>query len=265
MPTSVWNGTISLGMINISVKMYKATDRATSISFNNINSKTNNKVIQPKIDSVTGEPVEQTDIVKGYKVGDEYIIVDPEEIQKLHPKSSSSLELVARVPLDCIDEKMYEEPYILGTDDANARAYHLLRETLDISGQVAVGKIVIRQTERLCAIIPGEDDNLELHVLRWDSQIRELDSIAPDPVEMTSQERQVMKELFNTIPEKDSVSEFKNEYNDQLVELIEAQTDTAPATETKVHRVAPSSGGEFLELLNNAVKEAKGQKKVSEQ
>jgi len=66
MPRSTWKGYLKLSLVSCAVALYTATSAAERVSFNTLNRKTGNRLKQQMLDSVTEEPVDPADRVKGY-------------------------------------------------------------------------------------------------------------------------------------------------------------------------------------------------------
>ena len=69
MPRSSWKGYLKLSLVSCAVALYNASSASERVSFNTLNRKTGNRLKQNLVDSVTGEPVDTAERVKGYQVG----------------------------------------------------------------------------------------------------------------------------------------------------------------------------------------------------
>ena len=66
------------------------------------------------MDSETGEPLERSEIVKGYKLeGDQYVILENEELKDLQVESSRILDLEAFVDRASVDPIYMDAPYYI--------------------------------------------------------------------------------------------------------------------------------------------------------
>jgi len=223
-PRATWAGTISFGMVSIPVKMYTATDAKKGISFNQINKETGNRVSQPKVDSVTGEKVEE--VVKGYEVAKgKYVLIDEAEIEALTPDRTSSIDLVTFVDEDEIDSLYMDTPYYLGADAGGDKPYVLLERALRQKGKIAIGKFVMKSKEYLCVIRPVGDKGLAISTLRWHEQLRDNEAIAPGAgIEVTDQEVQMAGQLIDNMAGDDfDITELKDTYTEEVRKLIEAK------------------------------------------
>ncbi len=72
-------GYLKLSLVSCAVALYNASSASERVSFNNLNRKTGNRLKQNLVDSVTGEPVDTADRVKGYQVSKgQYVMVEDE-------------------------------------------------------------------------------------------------------------------------------------------------------------------------------------------
>lgn len=223
-PRATWTGTVSFGMIAIPVKMYTATDAKKGISFNQINKKTGNRISMPKVDSVTGEAVEE--VVKGYEVAKgQYVLIDEAEIEALTPDRSSSIELISFVDDDDIDPLYMDTPYYLGANVGGDKPYVLLEKALREKGKMAIGKFVMKSKEYLCVIRPVGEKGLAISTLRWHEQLRDNTAIAPGAgIEITDQEVAMAGQLIDAMSGEDfDITVLKDTYTEEVRKLIEAK------------------------------------------
>ena len=90
---------------------FPATSEREKISFHQLNKETGNRIRYRKVDSETGDEVEQADIIKGYEVTKgEYIEIDPEELEAVAIESKRTIEIEEFVPKTEIDELYMRDP-----------------------------------------------------------------------------------------------------------------------------------------------------------
>src|ERR1700730_16434379 len=154
MPRAIWSGAIRFGLVNVPVKLYSATSPKT-VCFHQISSKTGARVRQKRVDPSTGDEVPFEEIVKGYELSpDRYVLISPEELDALDPKATKTIDIEEFVDLVDIDPIYYDHSYYLAPATGGAKAYRLLLEAMREAGKVAIGKIVIRSKQQLCALRP---------------------------------------------------------------------------------------------------------------
>jgi DNA end-binding protein Ku len=80
-PRAHWKGYLKLSLVSCPIALYPAISAAERISFRQVNKQTGNRLRQQLVDSVTGEPVERSEVGPGYEVGEEqFLLVEDEEI-----------------------------------------------------------------------------------------------------------------------------------------------------------------------------------------
>ena len=138
MPSSVWSGYVTFGLISIPVKLFSAA-RSEGISFRMLHKECGTRVKQQYICPVHERPVTREEIVKGYEFEkDRYIEVSPEEIKKIEPRTARAMEILEFVPLAEVDAMFFDTSYYLVPDDPGLRAYVLLRRAMADSGKCAM-------------------------------------------------------------------------------------------------------------------------------
>lgn len=236
---AVWTGSVSFGMVNLAVKLYKAADSGDKVSFRQLNSATGHPIAQKRVDSITGEEVPYDDIVKGYEIeSNTYVQVDPDELNELLPTKTKQIEVTHFVDESQIPLIHYDEPYYLGIDAPGAnKTYNLLLEALKKTGRVAVGRVVMRSRESLVCLRP-EGDHLTCYTMRWIDQVRQ--PVKVEPTEFSEQELEMAVQLIENSKHELDLGELHDEYNSRVMELIEAKaqgetiTIETPETEKTV-------------------------------
>ncbi|MGH2910697.1 MAG: Ku protein, partial [Solirubrobacteraceae bacterium] len=165
------------------------------------------------------------DIVKGYELSpDRYVLIEPEELDALDPKATRTIDIEEFVELSEIDPIYYDHSYYLAPAAGGAKAYRLLMEAMNESHKIAIGRIVIRSKQQLCALRPiGEALGLSTmlfgdEVLSPD-RIDELDALGD--AEATKREVTMAQQLIDSLSAEFDPAKFKDEYRERVLELIE--------------------------------------------
>jgi DNA end-binding protein Ku len=245
MPRAIWSGAISFGLVNVPVKLYSATSPKT-VRFHQLSRESGSRIRQKRVDATTGDEVAFEDIVKGYELTpDRYVIIEPEELDALDPKATKTIDIEEFVDLTEIDPIYYDHSYYPAPATGGAKAYRLLLEAMREAGKVAIGKIVIRSKQQLCALRPtGEVMALSTmlfgdEVLPWD-RLDELDAL--EEAEATKRELTMAQQLIDSLSAEFDPEKFKDEYRERVLELIErkaAGEEIAVAPEAEEAAPAP--------------------------
>jgi DNA end-binding protein Ku len=156
-PRPYWKGHLRLSLVACPIELYPATSEREKISFNQLNSKTGNRIKYKKVDAATGEEVDSHDIIKGYQFEKgQYVTVSPDELEAVVPESTHVVEIVSFVPEDEIDELYFNSPYFITPkeEDYANEAFAVIREALNQKGMVAIGRVVFGSREHMIAIKP---------------------------------------------------------------------------------------------------------------
>ena len=126
------------------------------------------------IDAGTEEPVERKELVKGFEIAKgEYVIVTQDEIDSVRLESTKTIDIESFVPRDDIDRLYWDNPYYLVPDGKMAaEPFAVIREAMERSGQVALGRVVMSQRERLVALEP-RDKGIVATMLRTHDEVRD--------------------------------------------------------------------------------------------
>ncbi len=216
---SIASLTISFGLVAIPVKLYSATLSSERISFNLLRQRDGSRVKQQYIAVADGQPVERSEMVKGYEVAkDQYVMFSPEELKELEDTTTHAIDIGQFVPLESVDPVYFDGTYYLAPDKGGAKPYTLLATALRKAGQCAVGRWVSRGKEHIVAIRPmGE--GLAMHQLHFRAEVRDLKDLGIEPAPVSEPELKLAQQLIDQL----SAKRFDpNEYVDEFKGRIEA-------------------------------------------
>jgi DNA end-binding protein Ku len=223
MPRSIWTGAISFGLVTVPVKLYSAVQRK-SVRFHQLSGKSGVRIAQKRVDPTTGDEVAYEDIVKGYEIApDQYVRIEPAELESLDPKKTKTIEITDFVALDEIDPIFYDHPYYLAPAAGGAKPYRLLYEAMQETRRVAIAKVVIRQKENLVAIRPMEGGVLGMSTMVFADEVVPPDRLddLPGDVEATPQEVEMAKLLIDQLAADFEPEKYADSYREDVLALIE--------------------------------------------
>ena len=168
-----WQGHLRLSLVTCPVALYTATNSRGDVHFNMLHKKTHNRIRMIPTDPDLG-PVERSDIVKGYQYEkDQYIVLTQDEIDSVRLESTRTIDIERFVDAESIDRLYWDNPYFLVPDGKlAAEAFGVIREAMSKAGQVALGRAVMHQRERLLAIEP-RDRGMVAWSLRSRDEVRD--------------------------------------------------------------------------------------------
>ncbi|GAO10530.1 DNA end-binding protein Ku [Streptomyces lydicamycinicus] len=255
---SIWNGSISFGLVTIPVKTYSATDRTSSVSFVRIHEKDGAQIQYRKICELDGEEVPNEEVGKGYQApGDDTVVpITDDDLSRLPMPTAKTLSILSFADPDEIDPLQMDKAYYLGPNGAAAtKPYALLREALEDHRKVAIGKVAMRGRESL-AMLRAHDGALVMHTLLWPDQIRPVTGVAPDDVELRENELTLAETLMDSLGELDP-AELHDDYREAVEELVAAKLEGEPVAPA----ASSTSGAQVIDLtaaLEKSVRAARG-------
>jgi DNA end-binding protein Ku len=227
MPRSIWTGAISFGLVTVPVKLYSAVQRK-SVRFHQLNGKTGMRIQQKRVDPTTGDEVPYEEIVKGYEIApDQYVLIEPGELEALDPKKTKTIEISDFVDLDAIDPIYYDHPYYLAPGAGGAKPYRLLYEAMVESRKVAIAKVVIRQKENLVAIRPMDGGVLGMSTMIFADEVVPADRLddLPDDIETKEQEVEMARMLIDSLASDFEPEKYEDTYREEVLALIERKAE----------------------------------------
>jgi DNA end-binding protein Ku len=220
MPKSIWNGTVTFGMVNVPVKLYSATESKT-VHFNEVHVKDGAKIEHRRICPKEDREVPYKDIVSGYEVSSgKYVVLEKDEVKAASGNRGKVIELEEFVRAEEIDPVFYDKTYYVGSRDEED-AFRLLHEALRKSEQAGIGRFTFHDREYLVALRAGEDV-LILHTLRFHDEVisgdeLELDGTARKP---SKREIDMAGRLVESMGEEFKPGNYEDTYRDAVLELI---------------------------------------------
>src|SRR6476469_1355099 len=164
MAASVWTGYLTFGLISMPVKLFSGA-RGTRVPFHMLHRTDNARVKQQLYCPVDEQVIDRNEIVKGYEFRKgEYVIIEPEEIKKIEPKTAKAMEILEFVPANEIDPLYFESSYYLMPEEAGKRPYALLQKALAESEYVAIAKLAMHNREYTVFLRPYKH-GLMLHTM----------------------------------------------------------------------------------------------------
>jgi len=221
-----WQGHLKLSLVSCPVALYTATNSGGDVHFNLINPKTNNRIKMVTTDPDTG-PIDRSELVKGYEVSKgEYILLTQDEINAVKLESTKTIDIERFVSEDEIDRLYWDNPYFLAPDGkAAAEAFGVIRQAMEKSGQIALGRVVIGTRERIIALEPRGKGMLA-YTIRTADEVRNPDEIfnhisdEKAPADMLSIAEKIIEQREGPF----DPSQFVDRYEEALKTLIAEKT-----------------------------------------
>jgi len=258
-----WRGYISFGLVTIPVKLYTATEQK-DVRFRLLHTECHTPIKNQRFCPHCDRTIEWADVVRGYEVSkNRFVVVTDEEIEKIPMDTTGNVNIAGFVELQEIDPIYYERSYYVVPDEGGAKAFLLLGEALREVNRVAVGKVVIREKEQLVSLRPY-DGALVMSTLYYADEVRALSGLDELPVEakVHPNERKMAVQLVENLAMEFQVEEFRDEYRDALLAMIEAKGKGEEVASPK-EAAAPGKVVDLMEALKRSVEMAQDRRRPS--
>lgn len=260
-----WKGHLRLSLVSIGIELYPATASASRLSLHQIHKPSGQRVRYQKIAPGVG-PVDIDEIVKGFEIRkDEYVLLEPEELDDIKLESKRTIDLVQFVDQCEIDPRYFYKPYYVVPEDLDVseEGFAVIRDALRDTDKVGLGQLAVRGRDYVVAIRPS-GRGLLLETLRFEDEIRKSDEIfgqIPD-VKVDKDMLSLAEELIERKSAPFNPDAFKSQYASALRDLIKEKTEAGAIAPTEEDERAESRSNviDLMEALKKSV--AKDKKKA---
>jgi DNA end-binding protein Ku len=229
---SLWSGYLTFGLISMPVRLFSGA-RGEHVSFHMLHRDDNTRIKQQLYCPTDDRVVERSEIVKGYEFRKgEYVIVEPEEIKKIEPKTAKAMEILEFVEADDIDPIYFESSYYLMPEEAGKRPYALLQKALEDSNYVGIAKLTMHNREYTVFLRPYEN-GIMLHTMYYQDEIREVEGFGDLKVEPKAAELKIAHQLIEALAAKWEPEKYYDTFNENVKKLIKAHLEGKDVVEVE--------------------------------
>jgi DNA end-binding protein Ku len=217
---AIWKGSITFSLVNIPISLYPAT-RREELKFRLLRKSDFSPVNYKRVAEADGKEVPWHEIVKGYEYEDgKFIVLKDEDFRRADIEATQSVDIIKFVTLKDIDPVFFDRPYYLEPQKAGARAYALLREALNRTGQVGLAKVVIKTRQHL-AVVKPEQNALVLELMHFAEELVDSKGLQiPGKADLAARELQLAIDLVKRMEGPWKPEEYTDEYRGALLDLI---------------------------------------------
>ncbi len=256
---TIWNGSISFGLVNIPIGLALATQRS-DIAFRTLHRECGTPIKQKRYCPFHERDVEADELVKGWEVSKgEFVMVEESDLESIALQRSQSIEILRFVKAVDVDPMFFDRTYYLAPASAAAqrRPYVLLLRAMEQTGMAAVGKFVLWGKENLC-LIRAQENALVLETLFFADDVRSKSEIeeAVEEIELQDAELGLAEQLISGLVGEWEPVDFENEYRRDLRAMLEAKV--AGEEIKRPEPVVETPVVDLMEALRRSVADAQG-------
>jgi DNA end-binding protein Ku len=259
MARSMWRGAIQFGLVTIPVKLYLATEARGGLSFNLLH-KTCLQRINMRIHCPEHGEIPRSETVRGFEYSKgQYVIIGDDDFDNVPLKTVRSIEIALFVDAsrDSHGANFVRQAYYLEPEAIGRKAFFLLKSVLADEGLSAICKIVLKDREQLAALNPYSSTML-LSTLYWPDEVRALDDLdLPEAqAEFKPAEIAMARQLVTAMKGDFSADEYKDDYRQALLAVIEAKVAGQPAA-VATPAAAPTRITDLMSVLEASLDQAR--------
>lgn len=244
MAATVWKGYLSFGLISVPLRLYVAA-RPEHVSFHQLHETCHTRIKQQLYCPHCERVVQRSEIVKGYEIDKgRWVVVEDEEIKKIAPASTDTMEILQFVKLADVDPLYFDSSYYAVPEPAGRKPYKLMVETMEKSGYAAVAKVGMHEREYIVIIRPRAK-GLTLHTIFYPNEVREVPEYGKEEgAAVKPQELQLAEQLVKSLAGPFRPESYEDEYEKRLLELVEAKSEGK-----KVHAMPHPKKAPVVDLM----------------
>ncbi|MFD1674431.1 Ku protein [Alicyclobacillus fodiniaquatilis] len=219
---TMWKGSVSFGLINVPVRMYKATE-SKDVRFRTLHKTCQTPIQYHKICPTCEVEVKTEDLIRGFEYAKgQFVVIDDEELAELSKTRSDTLDIVYFTNSSEIDPVYYDKTYYLAPETNGRKAYALLAQALGDTQKIAVAKTVLRQSESL-ACVRMQNGVLIVQTLFWPDEVRETGELpyVNQAMEVAEAELDMAVKLIEQLSKPFDPDLFHDERRQQIEQLVE--------------------------------------------
>lgn len=203
-------------------------------------------VQQVSVRKGTDEPLPTRSVVKGYEYEkDRFVVVEPEEIKSLAPKTSAGMEIQEFVALAEVDPVFFETSYYVIPEEAGEKAYALLYRSMQTTGLVAIAQFAMHGREHVVVLRPGKK-GLLAHTMYFVSEVRADEEHHADTAAVRDNELGLAETLIRSLTAPFEPEKYRDTYRERLESMLAQKVKGQPV----VASAAVSKPAEVVDIAD---------------
>lgn len=229
MARAIWTGVITFGLVSVPVGLFAATEDHT-VRFHQLQRGTADRIRNRRINERTGKEVDAEDIVQGFEVSEgEYVVVEPDELDRIAPGRSQTIEISDFVDLEQIEPVYFDRTYyVVPPGKEYTKVYELLRAALAEANKVGIATFVMRGKQYLTAL-RAEDKVLVIQTLHWADEVCDPGKELPERPSGRAgrgKELDMALQLIDSLSSPWDPDRYHDTYQERVRELVQAKAES---------------------------------------
>jgi DNA end-binding protein Ku len=224
MARTLWSGSISLGLVNVPVKVQGAiTDK--DVRFHLLHARDGARVRFKRVCAKDGDELEQDQIVRGYEISrGQYVTFTDAELENVDAKAARTIDILHFVSGAEIDPAYYDKPHYLVPDKNAQKAYGLLLAALQKTKKVGIARMVMREKEHLVAL-RAKDGVLMMETMHFNDEVVPSEAVASEvaasPSDLDKRQLDLAQQIIDKMTVDFDPTQYENRHRDRLLALID--------------------------------------------
>jgi len=239
MPATVWKGYLTFGLVSFPIRLYSAA-RSEPVHFHMLHDKDLSRVKEVFYCALEDKPVDRAHIVKGYEYEkNQYVVVDPEDLEKIAPPTATVMEILQFVRMEEIDPIFLETSYYVAPEEAVSRPYSLLFAAMKETQYDGIAKVAMHGREHIVILRPSEH-GIMLHTMYFVDELHKANEVdIGTAAKFSKKEVDLAKKLIDTLAGPFHPETFHDEYKKNVEQLIERKRKGEKITAIRQPKKAP--------------------------
>ncbi len=239
MPATVWKGYLSFGLVSFPIRLFAAA-RSETVHFHMLHKKDLSRVREVLYCAAEDKPIERSEVVKGYEYAkDQYVVIDPEDLEKIAPPTATVMEILQFVRMEEIDPLFLETSYYVAPEEAVSKPYSLLWDAMKETKFDAIAKVTMHSREHIVVLRPT-NTGIILHTMYFEDELHSGNEVkAATDVKFDKREVELAKKLIETLAAPFKPEQFHDQYRQNVQELIEKKKNGKKITPIRQPKQAP--------------------------
>jgi DNA end-binding protein Ku len=244
----MWTGSITFGLVNVPIRLQPGVKKKT-VHFHLVHEKDNARLKRKFFCALEHKEVPEDEIKKAYDTGnDEQVIVEKEELEKLHPKADRAIDILYFVDEKKIDPAYFDTPYYLQPEETAKKAYELLVAALKETGKAGICQFVMRSRQYI-GLVRAEGTVLSLETMHFDDEVITPDELkwAPREVKLNPREIKAAEDLIESLSTDFEPEKLHDDYREAVLKLIDRKTASKTVAEPEAEE---KEGPDVIDLMS---------------